>query len=208
MKARYASLAIVLLLVNYIIFATLFTWLLDSDLRADLATHTPAPTFTPAPAEPFVHIPTPIPTVPEPTPTATAVLASPEANGGGESGAIQANITEAANQPELVAPSSVNIRSGPGVSYEVIGSLAANTPMPIVGRTADTSWWQIRMPNNELGWISSSVVSASNTENVPVVEGSASSSILPSAQPAAAYVLFPPALEKTNFAIPPEMASS
>lgn len=185
MKARYASVAIVLLLVNYIIFATLFTWLLDSDFRADLATRTPVPTFTPAPAEPFVHIPTPVPTLPEPTPTATAVMASPEANGGGENEAIQANITEPAGQAELVAPGSVNIRSGPGLSYEVIGSLAANTPVPIVGRSADNAWWQIRMINNELGWVSSSVVSASNAENVPVVEASALS--LPSAQPAKAY---------------------
>ena len=34
MKARQWSLAVVLILVNYIIFATLFTWLLETDFNA------------------------------------------------------------------------------------------------------------------------------------------------------------------------------
>ena len=74
MKPRYWSLAIVMVLVNYIIFATLFTMLAETDFSGRRTTRTPEPTFTPAPAEPIIIVPTPIPTTPEPTPTATMVI--------------------------------------------------------------------------------------------------------------------------------------
>jgi hypothetical protein len=195
MKARYVSLSIVLILINYLIFATLFTRLLNSDYKADLATRTPVPTFTPAPAEAFVLIPTPIPTVPEPTPTATSVILG---TNGEENSPVQADT----DQAELVAPGSVNIRSGPGLSYSVIGSLAANTPLPIIGRNADTSWWQIRMTNNELGWVSYSVTSAANTDQVPVVEAPAPPPPPVPAQPAASSAS-PPAPEKPKYQYEP-----
>lgn len=186
MKARYWSLAIVLILVNYIIFATLFTRLVETDFTGSYATRAPEPTFTPAPAQPFVIVPTPEPVTPEPTATATRVL-----DGHNAANPIQPDPpqpeAQQSTQPQLVAPGAVNIRSGPGLTYEVIGTLNANTAMPIVGRNADGSWWQIRITDDRLGWVANSVVNASNTQNIPVAEAppppQASSSIEP--QPAA-----------------------
>jgi hypothetical protein len=172
MKARHWSLAIALILLNYIIFATLFTRLVDSDFGGTFATRTPVPTFTPAPAEPIVIVPTPLPVTPPPTPTATRVMAD------GETSAALAPVNNPpqpspVEKPQLIAPGSVNIRSGPGLTYEVIGSLKANAPMPIVGRTAAGGWWQINTPNEVLGWVSNAVVSVSNIESVPLVEAPA-----------------------------------
>ena len=93
MKARHWSLAIVLILINYLIFATLFTRLVETDFARGRATRMPEPTFTPAPAEPITIVPTPIPVTPVPTPTATKVLPTPETNAD-----IQANSSEPASQ--------------------------------------------------------------------------------------------------------------
>ncbi|RME78261.1 MAG: SH3 domain-containing protein [Chloroflexi bacterium] len=179
MKPRYWSLAIVLILINYIIFATLFTRLLDTDFSAAYVTRTPQPTFTPAPAQPFVVIPTPTPYIPPPTPTATRVI-QPAAPPAGDSLANQ----PPPPQPELVAPGPVNIRSGPGLNYSVIGRLNPNTTAAIVGRNTDASWWQIKITDDRFGWVSNSVVSARNTENVPLAQAPAPPPAPPSPQPA------------------------
>jgi hypothetical protein len=109
MKPRYWSLAIVLLLINYLIFAALFTRLLDTNFDYDLVTRTPIPTFTPAPAQPFIIIPTltPIPVIP--TATATRVLSDGNISNGEPSAPAE---PPPAPQAQLVAPSSINIRSG------------------------------------------------------------------------------------------------
>jgi uncharacterized protein YraI len=173
MKARYWSLAIVLFLINYLIFATLFSHLVGGDFKANYATRTPIPTFTPAPALlPAFAIPTLTPIPVAPTPTATRVLVEPEANSGSDTvpEVAAAGAAEQANQPELIAPGSVNIRSGPGLNYAVIGTLNADTAVPIVGRNADTTWWEIEITGDTTGWVAGSVVQATNADNVPVAE--------------------------------------
>lgn len=52
---------------------------------------------------------------------------------------------------------TVNIRSGPGTSYTVMGQISGNSTAPVVGRLSDSSWYQIN-PNGLIGWISASVV--------------------------------------------------
>jgi uncharacterized protein YraI len=178
MKARYWSLAIILILVNYLIFSTLFSRLVESDFGTKYPTRTPVPTFTPAPAQPpAIIIPTLTPVPAVPTPTATRVLQSSDASApSGEGAATQNDAAAAAAQaaePQLVAPGSVNIRSGPGTNYPVIGALNANAPVRVTGRNSDTSWWQIEISSGSAGWVASSVVSASNTESVPAVEAAA-----------------------------------
>jgi hypothetical protein len=206
MKARYWSLAIILILVNYLIFAVLFSRLVDSDFGAKRSTRTPAPTFTPAPAQPpAIVIPTLTPVPAVPTPTATRVLApanagaQPETASPDSSAATQPDI-----EPQLVAPGTVNIRSGPGTNYQVIGALNANAPVQVIGRNQDASWWQIEITDGSIGWVASSVVSASNTENVPAVEAPPPAAAAPAAvavQPAADAP--PPAPEKPKYQFEP-----
>ena len=173
MKPRMWSLAIVLILINYLVFASLFTRLLDTDFNLAYATRTPVPTFTPAPAQPFVIIPTPTPFTPVPTPTATKVIGNSdlEANNPPAPQSDQVQVeTQATTEPQLVAPGAVNIRSGPGLNYSVIGTLNADTTVSIVGRNPDASWWQISLAGDKTGWVSNSVVRASNTDAVPVAQ--------------------------------------
>ena len=199
MKARYWSLAIVLILFNYLVFASLFSRLLNTDFGANIATRTPVPTFTPAPAQPIAIVPTPIPQTPEPTPTATLVSESIAAANNPDN-AQPPQTPEPANESQLIAPGAVNIRSGPGLNYTVVGSLNANTAMAIIGRNGEGSWWQIKMPNGVSGWVANSVVSANNTSNVPVVEAPAAPPPAEVAAQPAAETSPPPAQE----APPPE----
>jgi uncharacterized protein YgiM (DUF1202 family) len=190
MKARYWSLAAVFILINYLVFATLFTRLVETDFTRGQATPVPRPTFTPAPAEPIIIVPTPVPVTPQPTPTATRVMEARSGSNAAVEGA-QANAPPAepvqANPAQLIAPGPVNIRSGPGLNFDVIGTLNANTAMSIIGRNADASWWQINITDNTNGWVANSVVNATNTESVPVTETASGprSSASTQAQPAA-----------------------
>lgn len=188
MKARHWSLAIVLILVNYLIFATLFSRLLQTNFNASYATRTPVPTFTPAPADPIIIVPTPQPEPTQPTPTATRVLdqAQPAEQLPAENAAAPANEpSEASQQAQLITPGAVNIRSGPGINYTVIGALSANTAMPIVGRNGEGSWWQIKTPNDTRGWVANSVVNVTNADAVPVAQAPPPPTAPVAAQPAA-----------------------
>ena len=186
MKARHWSLAIILLLVNYLIFAALFTRLLEIDFNGDIATRTPIATFTPAPAQPFIIVPTLTPPVVPPTPTPTRVI--------GREAKAPPQIEDANSEPsnvetlraEVTAPGAVNIRSGPGTNYDILGTLNANTALPIVGRNGDATWWQIQVTESQQGWVANSVVNARNTAEVPLAEAPPPPvSSLPEAQPAA-----------------------
>ena len=120
-------------------------------------------------------VPTPEPVTPPPTPTATRVLdESQQSNNftASDGDSIQASVSQPnpAQEAQLVAPGAVNIRSGPGLNYNVIGTLNANTAMPVVGRNASGSWWQIKTPNDGRGWVANSVVNATHIDGVAVAQ--------------------------------------
>jgi hypothetical protein len=65
---------------------------------------------------------------------------------------------------------AVNVRAGPGTDYAVIGALPAGESCDIIGRNADSSWWQIRCADGSIGWVSDGVVNVSgDTSSVPVI---------------------------------------
>jgi hypothetical protein len=70
----------------------------------------------------------------------------------------------------LADKGNVNIRSGPGPDFEIVSRLPEGQTRPIVGRTEDSSWWQVALPEGDLGWIAADVTAASNVDNVPVVD--------------------------------------
>jgi len=100
-----------------------------------------------------------------------------------ESLVAQVRILEA-SKPEPLAPvapaptpqpfvishqNGVNLRSGPGVNYSRLGTLALGARVEIVGRNSDSSWWLVSTPNG-LAWVSSKVVVAYDVnDNIPVV---------------------------------------
>ncbi|MEJ2555400.1 MAG: SH3 domain-containing protein [Anaerolineae bacterium] len=88
-----------------------------------------------------------------------------------------ASATPAANpaspsssQPFVIAhKGEVNLRGGPGISYNKVGTLALGGRLEIVGRNADSSWWLVSRPDG-LAWVSAAVVAAYDVnDSIPVV---------------------------------------
>lgn len=71
--------------------------------------------------------------------------------------------TETPCVPKVVAPTPVNVRSGPGTIYEIIGGLSQGQSANIAGKSSDGTWWYIELPNspNYHGWVGGTVVNAS-----------------------------------------------
>ncbi len=73
-------------------------------------------------------------------------------------------------EPVVVIPagSVVNVRSGPGVQHAVLGQLVSRQRMPIIGRNAEQTWWQIRY-GGRAAWVSSRFVDTEgDLSTVPV----------------------------------------
>lgn len=65
----------------------------------------------------------------------------------------------------------LNIRSGPGTNFPIIGAARQGDTGTIVGRSQDGRWWVVDAPSlpGGRGWVSADFVIARNVENVPVI---------------------------------------
>ena len=74
----------------------------------------------------------------------------------------------------VTARQGVNIRSGPGSNYPVIGLAPYGAEGEIVGRSADGQWWATDIPAapQGIGWASADFVAVQNADNVPVIAAS------------------------------------
>ncbi|OGN89064.1 MAG: hypothetical protein A2Y88_09365 [Chloroflexi bacterium RBG_13_48_10] len=67
----------------------------------------------------------------------------------------------------------VNLRSGPGEEYLIIGTAAPGATGEVTGKSEDGLWWQVKVPTSYyyegFAWVSVDWVYSANTENVPVV---------------------------------------
>ncbi len=99
----------------------------------------------------------------------------------------------------VTAPAGVNVRSGPGTNYPIIGLAAEGITGEIIGVSEDGLWWVASAPTlpEGQGWVAAANVEAANTDNVPVVPAP------PVPEPVAAVAL--PALEEVPVAVPDEL---
>ena len=108
---------------------------------------------------------TPIPTSTTSGATVTPIQAADTPEGG------YLPTAEACDSPTLQVFSGVNVRSGPGTSYDVIYLMVYLEVRPIIGRAAASRWWQISLPDDDRAWVADNVVIVSgNTNIVPIVE--------------------------------------
>ncbi len=94
--------------------------------------------------------------MPEPTPLPPVEIATPEPQ---------------APYGVVIAPAGVNVRTGPGSAYPIIGAANFGVEGAIIGRSADGLWWvsSIQSAPNGQGWVSADFVRVFNTGNVPVI---------------------------------------
>lgn len=95
----------------------------------------------------------------------------------------------------VTAPAGINVRSGPGVNFPVVGSAAYNDEGEIVGRNADSTWWAVSAPSlpDGIGWVSADFVIATDVEDVPVIQVAPPPAPEPTAVPPATPTPVPPA---------------
>lgn len=156
------------------------------------------PTVTPQPTASARPTSTPQPTA---APTATAGAGVTAAPGARATEAAEIATIEAFNatqKPQVTAANgNVNLRQGPGTDYAVVGTLTKGESLEVIGRNADSSWWQVSAPVGA-AWVAASVVSAPHTENVP----EASLTPAPTPSPTLRPTLPPPAPTATRKPLP------
>lgn len=107
----------------------------------------PSPTPLPPTATAVPPSPTPAPTE---APTETAPTATPAP--------LSPSPSPTAQTPRVVASSNVNLRSGPGRAYPVIGQLRAGQETAIIARNASGDWWQLAWDGQGQAWVAGTVV--------------------------------------------------
>lgn len=73
--------------------------------------------------------------------------------------------------PIVTVGGDMNVRSGPGEAYDRIGGAYAGEEFVITGKSADGDWWQIEFDDQD-GWIYAPFVTATDADNVPIVDSS------------------------------------
>jgi uncharacterized protein YraI len=71
----------------------------------------------------------------------------------------------------VVNTGALNIRSGPGINYNVVVSVSRNTVLTLWARNADTSWVKVMIATGVQGWVNSRYVLTSYPLNGLPVEG-------------------------------------
>lgn len=137
--------------------------------QAALARYLPTPTPLPT-ATPTLVPPTPVPPTPASSSAPAATATSQEvAEAQPTATATLAPTATPEPHPMVVAGKTINVRGGPGTGYAVVGSLNNGDNVRIVAKNAAGDWWQIRLPNEVLGWVYNAIVSITgDTTGVPV----------------------------------------
>jgi N-acetylmuramoyl-L-alanine amidase len=66
-----------------------------------------------------------------------------------------------------VLTARLNVRSGPGLTNNILTVIGYGETYPIVGRNADGSWWQLNV-NGVTGWVSGALIAVNNEQAVPI----------------------------------------
>lgn len=160
-----------------------------------LPTRTPLPTFTATPeqaAQQPVVEQAPAQDVQQPAQGQTDQAAAPAQ--GAEQPAAPAETptpepTPTTQTAQLVLNDVVNIRSGPGTTYSLLGSEQAGSIYRITGKSPDGAWWQIDYNGRE-AWVFGQLAAVTGGEAVAIAQN------IPPAPTA------PPAPPPTNTPVP------
>ncbi len=169
-------------------------------------TRTPRPTFTPTPQGQVANNQLfQTPTLDPNQPTATEEVILPTDTPAPPTDTpIPVTDTPAPTPEPTVQPAAVfsgqvvNVRSGPGTSYGLIGRMNAGQRYPVTGKNPDGSWWQIDY-SGQTGWVTGSLVTTEGAidavqvaTNIPVAPTRPPAQPTPVPQPTS-----PPAVQPT-----------
>ena len=78
---------------------------------------------------------------------------------------VAATATPKATAASPFANKNANLRSGPGTTFGIVGSVKTGQPLNLVGRNADSSWYKLKAGQ----WIAAFLVTGAPT-TLPVVK--------------------------------------
>ncbi len=98
----------------------------------------------------------------------------------------------------VTAPNGVNVRSGPGTNFPVLGTARFGLEGEIIGRSANSRWWVVAVPSapGGSGWVSADFVAVTDAADVPII-----------ASPAPPVVIAPPTPAPTPTRVPSPTAT-
>lgn len=150
-----------------------------ADQTAVALAATPTPTTTPMPAATSTPTATETSTAtPTDTPTPTPTAAEPEAEAQASDSLALAPTPTSAPSPTPTAVSipsarivadTANLRSGPGTAYPVVGEGRQGDTLPITGRDASATWWQVVTADGQEAWVNAELVEVTQVEDIPLV---------------------------------------
>jgi heat shock protein HslJ len=72
----------------------------------------------------------------------------------------------------VIAPSGVNVRTGPGTVYPVLLTAPFGATGELVGVSLDSTWWVVSIPGApyDQGWVAAEYVKVENAEGLPVMQ--------------------------------------
>lgn len=122
-------------------------------------------------------------------------------NAASDNAASDEESSEAAAQAATVtATNGMNVRGGPGLTYNIVGAMQTGETAQIVGKNPQGDWWQVTLSTGQQGWVYSPLVTtAGDTASVAVASNIPEP---PPAAPAAAPVEAAPAAEEVVEAAP------
>jgi uncharacterized protein YraI len=84
---------------------------------------------------------------------------------------LQPSLGQQLAQPKVIVNTSfLNVRSGPGAIYSIVGTLPGGVELPVLARNRNASWWQVESPFG-IGWVSAEfVIPRGDFRPVPVAE--------------------------------------
>lgn len=78
----------------------------------------------------------------------------------------------------VVNTGSLNVRSGPAATFNVLTSVPYGTTVALLGRNFDATWAKVRLGNNVEGWVNASfLVPSVAIASLPVADGSSSAAV-------------------------------
>jgi len=150
----------------------------------------PAEAATATSAVPTAEVTAAITTDATPMPTAPSLLtlATPTAAA-----------TPLPANPVVAATQLINVRSGPGTDYLLVGTLGSAENAEITGKNAGGDWWQVQLDDGTAGWVLGQLVEAAgDTSAVAVITdipAAPTAEPIAAAQPVATEAVQPAATE-------------
>ncbi|MCB0111323.1 MAG: SH3 domain-containing protein, partial [Caldilineaceae bacterium] len=132
-------------------------------------TRTPIPTFTPTDIPPTADVAA--------TEAAQAAMAQATADAAATAAAAptdtpvpsEPTATSTPDSAVAVVNQGMNVRSGPGTNYSIIGAAQAGDQYVITGKDNSGGWWQVDF-NGQSGWLFGQLVTANNSSGVAIAQ--------------------------------------